>query len=214
MWNLDDLSEHFDKPTRLDDEGYRKRAAVALILKPTGERAQGDAGTVAPAFARPSLLIIERARKDGDPWSGHMAFPGGRHDPEDEDLQATAIRETHEETGVEIERREILGQLDDIDGRHSNLIVSCFVFRLREVRAMRLNHEVARASWLPVDQLLEPKNWVDYRPPGDRWQTDFPGIRVGEQPNQVIWGLTYRLLCDFFSHLEDVELPVHIPPST
>src|SRR5262245_41364530 len=68
-------------------EGETWRAAVALVF-------------CAPPGAEPELLFIERARREGDPWSGHMAFPGGRRDPKDTDLAATAARETHEEVGL------------------------------------------------------------------------------------------------------------------
>lgn len=223
MWKIDQLAGRFDNAGTIDAEGDRKRAAVALILCPS--QALGDDtvydDTVAGALGsgrrpgrgeRPSVLVIERASKRGDPWSGHMAFPGGRNDEQDSDLVHTAMRETEEETGIVLARDALAGQLHDIDGRHSNLIVSCFVFKLAQPARMQLNHEVASAFWVGFDHLLDCANLIDYRPPGDKWTSDFPGIRVGVKPNHVIWGLTYRLLCDFVSRLEQVDLPVHIPP--
>src|SRR4029450_1300778 len=76
------------------------RAAVAVVLRP------GAADSA-------ELLLIERARKAGDPWSGHMALPGGRHDPEDVELRSTAERETLEEVGIDLRGGELLGQLED-----------------------------------------------------------------------------------------------------
>ena len=76
-----------------------KRAAVATILR------EGLEG--------PEVLLIRRAENPRDPWSGHMAFPGGREAPEDRDLLATAVRETHEEVGLDLQRSaHLLGRLD------------------------------------------------------------------------------------------------------
>lgn len=224
MWDIDDLARRFDRPVTIDAGADRKRASVALILRPSkpgghsvsssAANKLSNASAAVPNRARPSVLVIERASREGDPWSSHMAFPGGRNDPSDDDLLYTAIRETQEETGLELERQNVVGQLHDIDGRHSGLIVSCFVFEYHQDAALRLNHEVASAFWVSFDQLLDPESLIEFRPPGERWNEDFPGIRVGTKPNHVIWGLTYRLLCDFVSRLDEMALPVHIPPDS
>jgi 8-oxo-dGTP pyrophosphatase MutT (NUDIX family) len=75
-------------------------AAVAVVLR------EADGG--------PEVLFIERARRAGDPWSGHMAFPGGRIDPEDAHARGAAERETREEVGVDLAGAEPLGRLDDL----------------------------------------------------------------------------------------------------
>ena len=82
------------------DDSSRRLAAIALVLRPgEGQAATGD----------PELLMIKRAEAEGDPWSGHVACPGGRMDPGDHDLEQTAIRETWEETGLLVELTGILG---------------------------------------------------------------------------------------------------------
>src|SRR5262249_57053733 len=84
----------------------------------------------------PELLFIERARHPDDPWSGHMAFPGGRVDPGDSDPRAAAERETLEEVGLSLAGAEALGQLDDLEGRHAGrrlpLVISAYVYHLPE----------------------------------------------------------------------------------
>ena len=65
------------------------RAAVAIVVRP---RVDED-----------EILLIRRSQRADDPWSGHMAFPGGRSEPSDADLCATAIRETRAAPGREIQ---------------------------------------------------------------------------------------------------------------
>ena len=86
------------EPVTLATEGNHQ-AAVAVVLR--------------DAKGTPELLLIERARREGDPWSGHMAFPGGRLDPTDSDPRSAAERETLEEVGVRLARAESLGRLDE-----------------------------------------------------------------------------------------------------
>jgi 8-oxo-dGTP pyrophosphatase MutT (NUDIX family) len=172
-------------PARLLPLGGQRQAAVALAL------AEGARG--------PELLFIERAEHPEDPWSGHMAFPGGRVDPGDPSPQAAAERETLEEVGLDLAAAEPIGRLDDLEGRNAGrpagLVISAFVYRVPDPPPLRTNHEVREALWVPVAHLLEPARHVDYRhrrqgvafPP-------YPGIVVGDPERQVIWGLTYRFL--------------------
>src|SRR6266568_8268212 len=94
-------------------------AAVAVVLH------DGNDGIEA--------LFIHRAVRAGDTWSGQIAFPGGRREPSDADLRATAIRETREEIGVDLSNDERLGVLDDLYPRTPVLppvVVRPFVFAL------------------------------------------------------------------------------------
>src|SRR5258706_13265424 len=86
-----------------NDLEQARRAAVALVLSPS----LADA----PAL---SLLLVRRAERDGDPWSGHMALPGGHAHPSDVDLLHTARRETLEEVGIDLTDAELLGRLDEV----------------------------------------------------------------------------------------------------
>ncbi len=164
------------------------RAAVTLILHE-------------PAESSPELLFIERARHEGDPWSGHMAFPGGRHDPGDPDIEATAAREAKEEVGVTLHRP--IGQLDDFTStrnpRAAPLVVSPFVYEVPERPRIVSNHEVQSTVWIPVSWILSPESAVEYPVERSPHGGTFPAFRY---QGYTVWGLTYRILRSFFAVLE------------
>ena len=142
------------------------------------------------------LLLIRRAERLGDPWSGHMALPGGRQAAEDSDLVATAIRETAEEVGYSPSRERLAGSLDDVVPRTPVLppiAVRPFVFTLPDRPALHLNPEVAAVRWVSLDHLLDSATHdtieLDIR--GERRQ--FAAYRVDEG---VVWGLTERIVSD------------------
>jgi len=153
-----------------------------------------------PAGGEPELLFIERARKDSDPWSGQMAFPGGRRDPGDPDIAATASRETLEEVGVQLERP--IGRLDDFSGsrnpRVGALVVSPFVYLAHERPSLVPNVEVQSTVWIPVPWLLHPDSSFDYRFEREEFTGTFPAIRYDRY---TVWGLTYRILGNLFAVL-------------
>ena len=133
----------------------------------------------------------------GDPWSGQVAFPGGRHEPTDADLLVTAMRETREETGVELDGAERLGALDDLHPRTASLppvVVRPFVFALAARPALVTSDEVQHAFWLPLGRLLEPGARRDITLPLRGEQRTFPAYAIGDD---VIWGLTERIVTPF-----------------
>lgn len=150
------------------------------------------------------LLFIERATKAGDPWSGQMAFPGGRTEPTDADTAATAERETSEEIGLDLADAGRLGRIDDLDGgRATNrrIIVSAHVYWLGVADPqLAPNYEVADTIWVPSSRLLNPDSYEDYTRPSVPDQV-FPSVRVGDG-GKVIWGLTFRMLEDLFVRLD------------
>ena len=163
-------------------EPVSSHAAVSLVLR------QAEPGL--------ELLFIHRAEHPDDRWSGQMAFPGGRAEPGEDDLAVTAVRETAEETGVDLrESGELLGALDEMQamarGRHLDLAIRPFVFRLAGGPVLRFNHEVRAAYWIPLDGLMG-RDWrstMEYVHDGSTFQ--LPCIRWG---GPVIWGLTFRML--------------------
>ena len=168
----------------------RRRAAVAMVLRPAGDDGPGV-----------EVLFIERAEFAGDPWSGHMAFPGGRVERNDDDARAAAERETLEEVGSTRAGAGPLGQLDDLRGRHAGreipMVISAFVYRVSDPAPLEPNYEVRSAFWFPLDALLEPARRDRYEIRG----LEFPGILVGEPRRHVVWGLTYRFVESFFERL-------------
>jgi 8-oxo-dGTP pyrophosphatase MutT (NUDIX family) len=169
-----------------------RHASVALVLRE--DRVRGA-----------EILFIERAEKEGDPWSGHMAFPGGRVDLPHESPEAAAVRETLEEVGLSLAGGERLGRLDDLEGRHAGrsvgMVISGFVYHLPEPGALVMQaSEVREAFWVPVRDLVEPTRQVRRSFHGTG-TFEFPGIVVGEPDRHVVWGLTYRFLEVFFRAL-------------
>ena len=146
------------------------------------------------APAPEAVLFIRRAERTGDPWSGHMALPGGRRDPDDPDLVATAIRETAEEVGLELPRSALLGSLEDVVPRIPALppiAVRPYVFTLPSRPPLTLNPEVAAARWVPLDHLLHPDTYHSVRIQIRGEHRDVPAYRLEDA---IVWGLTERVV--------------------
>jgi 8-oxo-dGTP pyrophosphatase MutT (NUDIX family) len=174
-------------PKRFDGQAGR-RAAVAAILRP------GPIDT--------EVLLIRRAEREGDPWSGHIALPGGHVQPEDPDLLTTARREAHEEVGVDLRDHELLGALDEhpatAQGHFTGIVISPFVFALRRDVELAPNHEVADLIWAPLGRMARGESHVEKELERDGRLVRFPGYGVGQH---VVWGLTHRMLQNFFAAL-------------
>jgi len=171
-------------------------AAVAVLLRERAERLE--------------MLFIERSKREGDPWSGHMAFPGGRREAEDGSARAAAERETHEEIGIPVEAAEYLGLLAELQGnprfRQSQLVVSAHVFHVPKPGPFVLEErEVADAMWFPVADLLDAERHVEYST-ARTGEMKFPGVVVGDPERHIVWGLTYRFL-DIFMGAIEMPLP-------
>jgi len=167
------------------------RAAVALVLR------DGAAGDV-------ELLFIRRAEHERDPWSGHMGFPGGRAEPGDRGPEATAVRETLEETGLDLERDgERLGALDEVKalarGRPVDLVIAPFVFRLSRRKDGAPSHEVVSLHWLPLGRLLSPEVRSTLQYQYEETVRELPCLRID---GLVIWGLTFRMFENLQAVLE------------
>lgn len=163
-------------------DGAPAEAAVALVLR------EGVSGS-------PELLLIRRAEREGDPWSGQIGLPGGRRSIGDRSLADTALRETYEETGIDLTNAtRIVGPLDALRPRSSllpSIVVTPFMVVAHVVTELQLNHEVAEAFWVPWSSLNDPlvSRESDVRVTGAVIRT--PSFVIGEH---VVWGMTERIL--------------------
>ncbi len=175
--------------TPVEPDGPARLAAVLLAFR-IGEHGE------------PELLMIKRAEAERDPWSGHVACPGGRMEPGDHDLQQTAIRETWEETGIDVAKDgEILGTLDDVSPRTPVLppiVVRPYVGVVRPDVRIVSSPEVAEAFWVPLPALRERA----------AWGTGLVSVRgqLEERPifrhaGYTVWGLTERVLRQLLERL-------------
>jgi 8-oxo-dGTP pyrophosphatase MutT (NUDIX family) len=161
-----------------DDDTSLLWAAVAVIISPEPD----------------SVLLIRRAERSGDPWGGHMALPGGRREPADADLLGTAIRETREEVGVQLDASHLVGTLDDVVPRTPVLppiAVRPFVFVVPTRPLLTANQEVAAASWITLDHLLHSATHHLVR-------LEVAGqsrlVQAYQLENAIVWGMTERII--------------------
>lgn len=170
--------------------GAHRRAAIALVLLEQEEGLE--------------VLLIERAHREGDPWSGHIALPGGHVEPSDADLAATAERETIEEVGLDLRRAgERLGQLSECSPvRGVPLTVRPYVYLLAERPELTLGDEVQRALWVPIAPLQRGERRATHLHVGAGQQVEFPAWDVG---GHLVWGLTYRVLSELFSRFRGLS---------
>jgi 8-oxo-dGTP pyrophosphatase MutT (NUDIX family) len=172
---------------------FETEAAVSLLLRPAGGGLE--------------FLAIKRSESVTDPWSGQMALPGGRRDPGDESLWATAVRETREEVGVDLSKAgRLLGRLDDVvpgTRRIPAIAIAPFVVGVPQGVVAGTSSEVERTVWLPLAVVVgeghRGRLRLDVRP-----EREYPTI---EYEGHVIWGLTFRILSQLEAVLRRIGYP-------
>ncbi len=182
-----------ERPGVVLDDPVARHAAVALILR------LADDGDV-------ELLMIQRAVFPGDPWSGHIALPGGRKEPEDPSLVHTAIRETLEETGFDLGAHgRLLGTLDEVHPRTPrlpSLIIRPHVFVAPRDVTIVTSAEVAEAFWVPLPLLAHPSATGEATFTDRGIERTERSFRLGQH---VVWGLTERILRQFIGYACDAR---------
>jgi 8-oxo-dGTP pyrophosphatase MutT (NUDIX family) len=166
---------------RLSDQEPRRRnvrlAAVSVMLKDK---------------EAPSVLLIRRAERPGDPWSGQIAFPGGKMQPGDGTARGTAVRETLEEVGVDLNRSsEFLGYASATMTHTGTMLVVPSVFFLTKEVAVRQNEEVASHRWVELGRLFSPEAKATHQMSYGDSAVELPAFEVGDY---VVWGLTHRIV--------------------
>ncbi len=152
------------------------------------------------------LAFIRRAQNPNDPWSGHVAFPGGRAEKTDPHDFATATRETLEEVGWKLSEENLLGYLTDLQARSRGGMLPFFlrplVFLVTEEQPLDKFDplELEEVFWISIDHLSDIRNRTSISVPsrGD----DLPGILF---PNgSILWGLTYIITRELLDKLATV----------
>ena len=152
-----------------NEEAY---AGVAIIMKPGDEDIE--------------LLLVKRAEVSGDPWSGDMAFPGGKKTPSDVDICDTVRREVVEETGITLANMRFLGAMEvEKSNVRPGKEVLPLVFEVEEKPPVTLNYELTKAFWAPLKELIKTQTRVNVK----GWDSE-----VFKVEGEVVWGMTYRML--------------------
>ena len=179
------LRSQLANPTAAADDASLIWAAVAVVIAPGPD----------------SILLIRRAERIGDPWSGHMALPGGRRQAGDGDLLTTAVRETAEEVGIQLGREDLAGCMDDVVPRTPVLppiAVRPYLFILSAQPDLRLNAEVASAHWVALDHFLRADTHHPVRIEVAGQSRVVPAYELSDG---IVWGMTERILNNLVSRL-------------
>ncbi|MDH5390649.1 MAG: CoA pyrophosphatase [Candidatus Bathyarchaeota archaeon] len=174
-----DIIEKLSRVLKPVSEGQDGNAAVALLLKPADKDLK--------------ILFVKRAENLADPWSGQMALPGGKRDATDQSLKQTVVRETLEETNINLlDRCRFLGVMEtQTSTPRPEMKIVPFVVLLEHEPSIKLNEELERFVWISPEELVRHRGTVKFS------FGEFPAYVVG---NIIIWGLTYRIL-EIFVHI-------------
>lgn len=177
------MREH--RPQQAERDGVFWEAAVVIVLR-------------AALHGELEVLFIKRATREDDPWSGQIALPGGRFDPDDASLESTAVRETFEEVAIDLRRDgELLGALSELRPRTPVLppvIVRPYVALLKSEVMLNPSDEIAELFWAPLDAILDARHTRNT-------EIHIRGMVINRDAihyrGHVIWGMTEQILRDF-----------------
>jgi len=162
------------------EEDSRAGAAVAVLLNSAGNELR--------------VLLVKRAINPSDPWSGDIAFPGGKKHADDGTLKDTVVRETTEETGIDLLRHEFLGTMEIMNSNvRPEMFILPFVVVCDEAPEVTLDDELCAYFWAPIEQLKQSRCKAKAR----QWEVS-AFLIYGE----VVWGLTYGMLENLIAMLD------------
>ena len=191
QWSFERIAEKlvYQKSENISHSDCRTPASVAMIL-------HQDAHDI-------EILFIQRASHDMDPWSGHVAFPGGKMEEGEKPCQA-ACRETLEEIGIDLMQGTYLGRLSDIIGTNLPVRVSCCLFAVDKSHIQpALNEEVRNLFWVNLSDRRDPERHVMSSVAFDDRTFEVPAIQLPVDNMPVLWGITYRLVMQLLSIFEE-----------
>jgi 8-oxo-dGTP diphosphatase len=174
IWNAERLTEMLKQTS----ENLDANAAVVVLLKSTDQDFQ--------------VLFVKRTEKSCDPWSGQTAFPGGKRDPKDRNLKETVVRETLEETSINLlEGCRFLGAMEPVRSTQKpEMKILPFVVLLEKEQAIKLNEELTEYFWTPLKELAKHKGTIEF---------NFGEYSAYIIENHIIWGLTYKIMHNLLS---------------
>jgi len=147
------------------------------------------------------LLLMKRAEYPGDPWSGHISFPGGRVEPTDPSPFEAAKRETREELALDLSEAECIGRLDDLPtiGGLPDLVIRPFVFLIPSIPSLSPNREVSSTHWIDLEQLLSNRGRTVFQLTHGENEWTLPCV---DFDGQRLWGLTLLFVDDLLDRLD------------
>lgn len=191
------------------DDIHRALSAREPVIAP-------DPGSAVAAILReaevPRLLFIERASVKGDPWSGDLAFPGGRRESQDANLQAAAERETLEEIDLDLSQGQYLGRLDDLVTQTLGVQVAAFVYAVEGDPGFHLSDEVEAAFWQPLSELADPERHRTHTFAARGFPRQLPAIDLLGPDKPLLWGITYRFVAQLLD-LAGHSIPTEVQAS-
>ena len=177
---------HEYRPRRLPGRKLFTRCGVVILIAERGVRKTDEA---------PTILMMQRAERAGDPWSGDVSFPGGKQDASDANTRAAALRELREETGFISDGMVTpIGRLSDRltreHGRNRPMVISPYVYVTPKAVALKPGAEAASLIWLPLSFLTD-----NARRTRKIWRVGgvplpAPAIDIG---GAILWGLSLMM---------------------
>jgi 8-oxo-dGTP pyrophosphatase MutT (NUDIX family) len=176
-------------------------------LPPAVERGPNVVGSQAAAVLMPlyetdgeTRIVLIKRPETMSSHKGEIAFPGGKFDPGvDSDIRVTALREAHEEVGLDPADVEIVARLDGIGTVASRFTITPFVGFVAQPPVLTPSpSEVVRILEVPLSDLLDPDAYRE-----ERWDTrtaDFD-VHFYDLEDETVWGATARILTSFLVHL-------------